>query len=79
MPLQFMARALYESSRLDRQLQVFDGFAAAEARDRQDWLRMTPKKRLEIVELLRQMNHAGYDPASRGLPRLYTVAQSEAR
>lgn len=72
----FMARALYKSARLDRKLSTFGDFAAADAQDRRDWLRMSPTKRLEIVELLRQMNCANYDPAARRLPRLYSVAQS---
>ena len=71
-----MARTLYQKARLNCKLSVFTGFDAAEAQDRRDWLRMSPTKRLEIVELLRQMNCANYDPAARRFPRVYTVAQS---
>ena len=71
-----MARTLYRKVRLVRQISVFDGFKAAEAKDRSDWLRMSATKRLEIVEQLRQMNLADDDPAARRLPRVYTVAQS---
>lgn len=71
-----MARTLFQKARLIRRLSVFAGFKSAETRDRRDWLRMSPAKRLEIVERLRRMNHADYDPAARGLPRTYSVAQS---
>lgn len=71
-----MPRTLYKSAKLNRKLSTFSTFADAEAQDRRDWLRMSARKRLEIVEMLRQMNSADYDPAARRLPRFYTVAQS---
>ena len=74
-----MARDLFNKRRTQRQIQVFSSFDASEKMDRRDWMRMSPRTRLETVELLRQMNHADYDPAARRLPRLYTVAKSEAR
>lgn len=71
-----MARSLYQKVKLTHQLAVFASFDEAEAKDRIDWLRMSATKRLAIVEQLRQMNHADYDPAARRLPRFYSVAQS---
>jgi hypothetical protein len=38
------------------------------------WLRQSPRKRLEGLELLRQSAHA-YDPVTARLPRLLTVTQ----
>jgi len=38
------------------------------------WLRQSPMKRLEGLELLRQSAHA-YDPVTARLPRLLTFAQ----
>lgn len=40
------------------------------------WLSKTPQERLEVVELLRQMNY-GYDPSTARLQRVLEVAQFE--
>jgi len=42
------------------------------------WLRQSPMKRLEGLELLRQSAHA-YDPVTARLPRLLTVAQRKRK
>ena len=36
------------------------------------WLTKTPQERLEVVEMLRQLNY-GYDPATARLQRVLTV------
>jgi len=74
-----MARTLYRKARIVRRLSTFASFDEADAKDRSDWLRMSARKRLEIVEQLRQMNHAGYDPSARRLPRFYSVTQPASR
>lgn len=38
------------------------------------WLTKTPQERLEVVEMLRQLNY-GYDPATARLQRILTVAE----
>jgi hypothetical protein len=45
-----------------------------DARTRRHWLRQTPIKRLEGLELLRQSAHA-YDPVTARLPRLLKVVK----
>jgi hypothetical protein len=74
-----MARALYDRLRLDRGVVVKTTHAGAERQDNAAWRRMTPGQRLEIVETLRQMNHANYDPATTRLSRVYTIAQRAPR
>ncbi len=74
-----MARVLFNRAKIVRHLSTFTSFDEADAKDRRDWSRMSPAKRLEIVEQLRQMNHADYDPAARRLPRFYTVVKSASR
>lgn len=73
---QSMARTLFNKAKIARHLSAFASFDDAETKDRHDWQGMSAIKRLEIVEQLRQMNHADYDPAARRLPRLYTVVKS---
>jgi hypothetical protein len=74
-----MARAYYNRLRLDRKVTAQSTHAEAEQRDRAAWRRMTPRQRLEIVETLRQLNHADYDPATTRLSRVYTVTQPTSR
>lgn len=73
-----MARDLYRKARIVRRLSAFASFDDAESNDRREWRRMSVTKRLEIVEQLRQLNHADYDPAT-PVPRVYTVGKSRTK
>jgi hypothetical protein len=65
-----MARTLFNQARLAHTITVARSFAEAESQDRRECWRMTPIKRLETIELLRQMNHP-YDPDTARLPRVF--------
>jgi hypothetical protein len=51
---------------------------ADESDERDYWQHKTPQERLQVVELLRQLNY-GYDPAIARLQRVLTVAELERR
>ena len=59
-------------------LTVDRSFAEAEKDDRREWQRMSPLKRIEMVEQLRQMNHP-YDPDTARLPRVFQVIKQASR
>ena len=69
-----MARTLFNKARLARTMTVAGSFAEAERQDRRGFWRMTPIKRLEMMELLRQMNHS-YDPDTARLSRVLKIAK----
>jgi hypothetical protein len=73
-----MARTLFSGARLVRELKVARSFAVAEEADRQEWRLMSPLKRIERVEQLRQMNHP-YDPDTARLPRVFQVIKPASR
>ncbi len=60
-------------------LTVARSFKEADRADRLIWARLSPRKRLEIVETLRQMNHAAYDPDTARLSRVRGVVKSKTR
>jgi hypothetical protein len=69
-----MARKLFNEARVVRKLTVARSFSKAENADRREWRMMSPIKRLEMMELLRQMNHP-YDPDTARLPRVFQVVK----
>jgi hypothetical protein len=73
-----MARTLFNGARLVRELTVARSFAEAEKDDRREWQRMSPLKRIEMMEQLRQMNHP-YDPDTARLPRVFQVIKQASR
>jgi hypothetical protein len=73
-----MSRTLFNEARVIRRLTVVRSFAAAESDDRREWRRMSPLKRIEMIELLRQMNHP-YDPDTARLPRVFQVVKQASR
>jgi hypothetical protein len=73
-----MTRTLFNRARLARSKVTRTTLAGAERQDNAAWRKMTPRQRLETVELLRQMNH-NYDPATARLPRVYTITQQASR
>lgn len=42
--------------------------------DKTFWLECTPEKRLEAIELMRQVNY-GYDPTTARLQRIFEIAE----
>jgi len=69
-----MGRTLFNEAKLERRITVARSFTEAESQDRMGFWRMTPIKRLEMIELLRQMNHP-YDPDTARLPRVFETAK----
>ncbi len=59
---------------VSRVLTSYSSFAGRENRERGEWASMTPLARLRAVEVLRQLNHRGYDPAAARVERVYSVA-----
>jgi hypothetical protein len=57
-------------------------FSVASLTDEPDekayWMTKTPQERLEVVELLRQLNY-GYDPATARLQRVLAVVEFKGR
>lgn len=74
-----MARTLFNRARLSGRLTVARSFAEADAQDQREWSRMTPWRRIEVVEFLRQLNHADYDPDTGRLPRILEVVKPPSR
>jgi|GEM_PF-1650227 len=62
--------------RLQRTLSVFDSYEDLGNQEREEWQAMTPIARLRAVEVMRQLNHPGYDPVTARLPRFYTIVES---
>lgn len=52
--------------------------AEADRVDQEYWRARTPEERLEALELSRQITY-GYDPSTRGLSRLFEVADFPPR
>jgi hypothetical protein len=73
-----MARKLFNNAKVARTLTVTRSFSEAENSDRREWQLMSPIKRLEMMELLRQMNHS-YDPDTARLPRIFQVIKQASR
>ena len=69
---------LQEQARVDRRAFAVTSFAEAERADRAYWRSRTPDERLEALELCRQIAY-GYDPTTRGLSRLFEVAEFPPR
>lgn len=62
--------------RLQRTLSVFSSYQEVERQEQQEWRSMTPEARLQAVEVMRQLNHPGYDPTTARLSRFYKVIES---
>jgi hypothetical protein len=73
-----MARKLFNEARVVRELAVARSFSEAENNDRREWRLMSPLKRIEMIEVLRQMNHP-YDPDTARLPRVFQVVKQASR
>jgi hypothetical protein len=73
-----MARKLFNEARVVRELAVARSFSEAENSDRREWRLMSPLKRMEMMELLRQLNHP-YDPDTARLPRVFQVIKQASR
>ena len=73
-----MTRTLFNQAKVARQITTARSFSEAEIDDRQQWRRMSPRKRIELIELLRQMNHS-YDPDTARLPRVFQVVKQTSR
>lgn len=56
-------------------MSVFASHAQAESQERREWHAMSPSKRLQAVETLRQLNHSDYDPSTARVARVYTIDQ----
>ena len=69
---------LLDQARVDRRAFAVTSFAEAERADRAYWRSRTPDERLEALELCRQIAY-GYDPTTRGLSRLFEVAEFPPR
>jgi hypothetical protein len=69
---------LPDQARVDRRAFAVTSFAEAERADRAYWRSRTPDERLEALELCRQIAY-GYDPTTRGLSRLFEVAEFPPR
>ena len=65
---------LLDQARVDRRAFAVMSFVEAERADRAYWRSRTPDERLEALELCRQIAY-GYDPNTRGLSRLFEVAE----
>ncbi len=73
-----MSDNLPDQARVDRRAFAVTSFAEAERADRAYWRSRTPDERLEALELCRQIAY-GYDPTTRGLSRLFEVAEFPPR
>ena len=73
-----MPDKLIDQARVDRRAFAVTSFAEAERADRAYWRSRTPDERLEALELCRQIAY-GYDPTTRGLSRLFEVAEFPPR
>ena len=72
-----MARTLYDNARVDRDVLVREPMSE-QGRDAGYWWKETPRKRLEALELLRQLNY-DYDPDIARLSRLHQPVKRAAR
>ncbi len=74
-----MARRLFNQTKLVRRITVARSFREAEAQDLAAWSAMSPRRRLEAVELWRQMNHANYDPDTARVDRVFEIVVPASR
>lgn len=72
-----MARTLFNEVRVDRTMLVREP-VSAQGQDVSYWWTQTPRKRLEALELLRQLNY-DYDPDTARLSRLHHPVKRAAR
>jgi hypothetical protein len=70
-------RTLFDNSRVDRTA-LSKAPLAAQGHDRAFWLRQSPRRRLEELELLRQLNYS-YDPDTARLSRVHRPVKRAAR
>lgn len=70
-----MPKPFLPNLKVVRTFQIFGSFADAEKAEKMAYWPMSPRKRLEALELMRQLNHADYDPSAEGFSRVYTLAQ----
>ena len=64
--------------RVDRSILTECSFREASLAGKAYWLSRSPDERLEHVELLRQLNYQGYDPATARLQRILSVIERKA-
>lgn len=60
--------------RLHRVMATFSSFDEREKVESDEWRAMMPTQRLKAVEIMRCLNHPGYDPSTARLQRFYSVA-----
>ena len=70
-------RTLFEQTRVDRSV-LSKSPLARQGHDREHWLAQSPRKRLEALELLRQLNY-DYDPDTARLSRLHRPVKRKMR
>jgi hypothetical protein len=70
-------RTLFDNARVDRTA-IGKAPLAAQDDDRAFWLRQSPRRRLEELELLRQLNY-DYDPDTARLSRVHRPVKRAAR
>jgi hypothetical protein len=70
-------RTLFDNARVDRTT-LSKAPLAAQGHDRAFWLRQSPRRRLEELELLRQLNY-DYDPDTARLSRVHRPVKRPAR
>lgn len=72
-----MARTLFDRARVDRS-RLERAPLTAQGRDNAHWWAQSPRKRLEALELLRQINY-DYDPDTARLSRVHRPVKRAAR
>jgi hypothetical protein len=70
-------RTLFENARVDRST-LSRKPLTQQGHDRAHWLAQSPRKRLEALELLRQLNY-DYDPDTARLSRVHRPVKRKAR
>jgi hypothetical protein len=70
-------RTLFNNARVDRTA-VSKAPLAAQGQDAAYWLNQSPRRRLEELELLRQLNY-DYDPDTARLSRVHQPVKRAAR
>ena len=71
-----MPRTLFNETRVDRTTLTREPLSE-QGQDREYWWRQSPRKRLEALELLRQLNF-DYDPDTARLSRLHRPVKRAA-
>jgi hypothetical protein len=62
--------------RMDKSVvRTFASFEEADRADAEFWLALTPHQRWEHAELMRQLNHADYDPTTSRIPRPVAILE----